>query len=223
MHRRIKTTNMTKLSTTTNKIKKKNPGHAKTLSRAAKKLSLTAKMASFCAEFMLDKNATAAAIRAGYNPRNAHGIGFNLLRHPCVKEEIARLVELVIEDHVVTHQMITNELFKIAFSDFNDFVEVVDVGTGEDKQQTVVFKPTSALKKGNGRIIKTLEIGRKGIKLQLNSKEQAIDMLARHVGYFGVDNSQKRPDGVLLYIPDNGRGDIKPADDDNKEQPTPGH
>jgi len=169
---------------------------------------LTDKQAAFCREYMLDKNATKAAIRAGYNERNAHGTGFKLLSHPAVKKELERLVNEDIADYKITHQMITNELAKIAFSDMNDFVTLVETGKGDSKVQTIEFKPTAATSKGNGKIIKTLKIGRRGIELELHSKGQALEMLAKHVGYFGVDNSQKSNGGVFIYVPDNGRGDV---------------
>lgn len=205
---------MTKISTTTNRIKKKAPGNAHKLPVAGKIRKLTERQKDFCREFMIDKNMSAAARRAGYNARNAHGMGFNLMQNPLIKAEIERLMGEVIEEAKVTHSMITAELMKIAFSDFNDFVELSGSGSG----QTVVFKPTSALAKGNGKMIKTLEIGKRGIKLQLHSKEQALDMLAKHVGYFGVDNSQKTPQGVLVYLPDNGRGDVVPPEEETNKK-----
>ena len=43
---------------------------------------LTAKQDTFCREYLLDLNATAAARRAGYSARNADKIGSELLGKP---------------------------------------------------------------------------------------------------------------------------------------------
>jgi phage terminase small subunit len=55
---------------------------------------LTAKQAAFVREYLLDLNATQAAIRAGYSPRTAYSIGQENLKKP----EIARAIETAMEE-----------------------------------------------------------------------------------------------------------------------------
>jgi phage terminase small subunit len=50
---------------------------------------LTAKQAVFVKEYLIDMNASAAAIRAGFAPNNASVIGHQLLRKTLVAEKIA--------------------------------------------------------------------------------------------------------------------------------------
>jgi len=54
-------------------------------------VSLTAKQEMFCKEYLIDLNATQAAIRAGYSEKTAHSIGHENLSKPEIQE---RLVEL---------------------------------------------------------------------------------------------------------------------------------
>lgn len=50
---------------------------------------MTAKQKRFCDEYLIDLNATQAAIRAGYSERNANNIASENLAKPNIKEYIA--------------------------------------------------------------------------------------------------------------------------------------
>jgi len=52
---------------------------------------LTAKQAAFVAEYLIDLNATQAAIRAGYSEKTANVIGPENLAKPCISEAIAEV------------------------------------------------------------------------------------------------------------------------------------
>jgi phage terminase small subunit len=51
---------------------------------------LTAKQAAFVREYLVDRNATQAAIRAGYSDKTAHQIGAENLRKPEIAAAIAK-------------------------------------------------------------------------------------------------------------------------------------
>ncbi len=53
---------------------------------------LTDKQERFCKEYIIDCNATQAAIRAGYSPHRAHVTGANLLANRKVSARIAELM-----------------------------------------------------------------------------------------------------------------------------------
>lgn len=52
---------------------------------------MTSRQEMFCREYMLDLNATQAAIRAGYSKKTASRIGPELLGKPCVASRVAEL------------------------------------------------------------------------------------------------------------------------------------
>ncbi|MBO5000034.1 MAG: terminase small subunit [Bacteroidaceae bacterium] len=54
---------------------------------------LNAKQKRFCDEYLIDMNATQAAIRAGYSPKTAGGIGSEYLRKPQIKAYISERME----------------------------------------------------------------------------------------------------------------------------------
>lgn len=49
---------------------------------------LTAKQQRFCDEYLIDLNATQAAIRAGYSKKTAYSIGVENLKKPEIKKQI---------------------------------------------------------------------------------------------------------------------------------------
>ena len=84
-------------------------------------MALTEKQKQFVAEYLIDLNATQAAIRAGYSKKTADRIGPELLGKTCVSnalkvamDERARRVE-------VTQDMVAEELRKIGFADAADY------------------------------------------------------------------------------------------------------
>ncbi len=56
-------------------------------------MALTAKQKRFCDEYLIDLNATQAAIRSGYSPKTAEIIGFENLRKPGIAEYINKRME----------------------------------------------------------------------------------------------------------------------------------
>lgn len=58
-----------------------------------RKPKLTPKQALFCKEYLVDLNATQAAIRAGYSKRTAQRIGSENLSKPLIAAEIQRLMD----------------------------------------------------------------------------------------------------------------------------------
>jgi len=71
----------------------------------------------FCQQYIVDRNATAAAIRAGYSRKNASSIGWQLLQKTTVKERVAVLAANVAAKVELTAQMVLDELRLLAFSD----------------------------------------------------------------------------------------------------------
>lgn len=53
-------------------------------------MALTDKQKRFCDEYLIDLNATQAAIRAGYSPKTAEQTASRLLRNVKVQEYIAK-------------------------------------------------------------------------------------------------------------------------------------
>lgn len=92
------------------KTKKKS---AKTLQKPLRKPSMTGKMMRFAQEYVIDRNATQAAIRAGYSERSAFAQGARLLRKDKVLQEIDRLTQELAEKTKLTAEAIVADLIEV--------------------------------------------------------------------------------------------------------------
>lgn len=75
---------------------------------------MTAKQRAFTVEYMKDKNATQAAIRAGYSEKTARSIGNELLAKPDIAQKIGELEEAARVKAGITVDTIVERLNSIA-------------------------------------------------------------------------------------------------------------
>ena len=85
--------------------------------KSTKPKKLTPKQERFCQEYVIDFNATQAAIRAGYSKKTAHATGQENLRKPIISETIAKSKAKLADTAGVTVEQITEEFKKIAFGE----------------------------------------------------------------------------------------------------------
>ncbi len=79
--------------------------------------ALTPKQQAFAREYLIDLNATKAAIRAGYSAKNADKIGSELLGKTRVKAEIQAAMDKRAEKVELTSERVLTEIGKLAFAD----------------------------------------------------------------------------------------------------------
>lgn len=84
---------------------------------------LTPKQEAFVSEYLIDLNATQAAIRAGYSQKNAGKIGPELLGKTRIAEAIHRAMEKRQERTEVTQDYVISKLKEIADKDASDYTE----------------------------------------------------------------------------------------------------
>ena len=73
------------------------------------------KQRRFCEEYLIDLNATQAAIRAGYAPKTAYSQGQRLLKDVEIAETITKLKSVQSERTGITADKVLEELSKVAF------------------------------------------------------------------------------------------------------------
>ncbi len=78
---------------------------------------LTGKQQRFCEEYLIDLNATKAAIRAGYSEDSAGAIGHENLKKPEIQEFISARQKELQEATGITQKRVLEEYAKIAFFD----------------------------------------------------------------------------------------------------------
>ena len=75
---------------------------------------LTIRQEKFLREYLTDRNATAAAIRAGYSSNTASETGSRLIRHPVIASKIDSETALVRRSSGVDSEFVVQELKKVA-------------------------------------------------------------------------------------------------------------
>lgn len=71
------------------------------------------KQLRFCEEYIIDHNATQAAIRAGYSPKSARTQASELLTKPNIQEKIQELAEKVSTEKIATAEEVLQHFTKV--------------------------------------------------------------------------------------------------------------
>lgn len=79
-----------------------------------KEEKLTAKQDMFCLEYLLDLNATQAAIRAGYAPDSAHAEGSRLLANVKVRSRVRELMDARRGQVLVDANFVVDNLIEVS-------------------------------------------------------------------------------------------------------------
>ena len=150
---------------------------------------LNERQKQFCDEYLIDLNATQAAIRAGYKEKTAYSMGQRLLKNVEIQREIQKKKDKRSERTEITQDMVLWELAAIAFADATDYVQVVQkLYLTEDGEE--VFLPDVAITETNEltaiqkKAIAGIKQGKNGIELKLNDKTKALELLGKHLGMF---------------------------------------
>ena len=91
-------------------------------------ISLTPKQSRFVEEYLVDLNATQAAIRAGYSKRSARIQGHENLTKPHIEAAISAAQQARSKRTEITQDMVVRELGMLAFSNMGDYMTVTEDG-----------------------------------------------------------------------------------------------
>ncbi len=153
-----------------------------------KTAKLTPKQARFVEEYLVDLNATQAAIRAGYSVKNADKIGPELLGKTRVAQAVAEAMQARSERTGVTIDRVVQELALIAFADMATYLKldggrVVRLDWSKlPPGATKIIQEITQEEHTGGRGHETGEVRR--TKFKLYSKLDALEKIARHLGMF---------------------------------------
>ena len=161
---------------------------------------MTPKQKRFCDEYLIDLNATQAAIRAGYKEKFAHTNAPKLLQNTTIKAKIDELMQERAKRTEITQDRVLKELAIIAFSNAADYAAVVDEETyveveGEwikllDDDGNPVMKRTvkpvltGSLTDEQKRALSVIKKGRDGFEVKPYDKVRALELLGKHLGMF---------------------------------------
>lgn len=150
---------------------------------ATRKGALNARQLRFIDEYLIDMNATQAAIRAGYSKKTAAEQGYDLLRHPQIAPAIAAKRQELSHKAGITVEAVMNELRRIAFSD----VRALYHDNGRLKMPHEMDDAAAAALAS----VETVEVSGADApplnvkKVRLWDKKAALETLLKHLGAAG--------------------------------------
>ncbi|HBO8949806.1 TPA: terminase small subunit [Pseudomonas aeruginosa] len=176
-------------------------------------MALTKKQRLFVDEYLIDLNATQAAIRAGYSPRRATEIGYQLLQRPEVAQAIQAAMAERSKRTEVEADYVIRRLREI------DEMDVLDILEDDGSFRSIRDWPRAWRQFLSGIEIAELFEGRgddrriAGVlrKVKWPDKLRNLELLSRHVGTESaaldlelkrLDVAKKRAELKLLENPD---------------------
>ncbi len=167
---------------------------------------LTPKQKRFVEEYLVDLNATQAAIRSGYSAKTAQAIGAENLTKPLIMAEIEAAQVRLSKRTQITQEMVLAELAKVGFSNLSDVtnwgMKEVAFGFTEDGKRLAAenigeaaviryvdapfVEPLDrdALAENVRAAISEVGLTKDGFKIKMHDKVGALEKIGRHLGMF---------------------------------------
>ena len=132
---------------------------------------MTAKQKRFCDEYLIDLNATQAAIRAGYSKKNANNIASENLAKPDIKKYIDERMAEKESELIATQDEVLKYLTSVMRgTSMSEIVVVEGVGEGKSRASRMEKAPDEKER------LKAAELLGKRYGLYTEKVEQAVDM-----------------------------------------------
>jgi phage terminase small subunit len=152
---------------------------------------LSARERRFLDEYLVDLNATQAAIRAGYSARSAKVLGHRVLHRPHVAAAVEAATAVRSSARGVDQERIVEELVRIGFANMADYVVPQADGTAyvdlsrlnRDQAAAITEITVEEYTRGRGELAR--EVRR--VKVKLADKLSALDKLMKHLGGYAAE------------------------------------
>ncbi len=141
---------------------------------------MNVKQKRFCAEYLVDLNATQAAIRAGYSPASAGSIGYELLKKPDIRARIDKGIAEQERRTGINADRVLRELGRIAFVSAPDLVNMDDAtlkeGASADDLAAIASVKVKTIPGPMGDGFER--------EIRLADKLKALELIGKHLGMF---------------------------------------
>lgn len=163
---------------------------------------MTKKQKLFVEEYLIDLNATQAAIRAGYSAKTAQEQASRLLSNVMVQGSIAKAMAERSKRTGINQDRVIQELARIAFVNPQNVIDSEDASVRENATEDDLACIQSVKVK--------MMSGEKGSSVErevrLNDKMKALELLGKHLGMF-KDKLELETDMDLNITIDYGKDD----------------
>ena len=143
----------------------------------AKTAKLTEKQQRFVEEYLIDLNATQAAIRAGYSAKTADAIGWENLTKPNIQQKIAEHMAECSKRTGINQDRVVLELARIAFVKMTDLVDShgrIKDGASEDDLACIESVKYKQSESETGSSVER--------EVKISPKLKALELLGKHLG-----------------------------------------
>lgn len=141
---------------------------------------LTAKQQAFVEEYLIDLNATQAAIRAGYSVKNAGKIGPELLGKTRIKNAIDKAMAERSRRTGINQDRVLRELAKIAFVNASDVINMDEATIRGDANR----EDTAAIASVKVKVIPGEDSDIVEREVKMYDKLKALELLGKHLSMF---------------------------------------
>ncbi len=147
---------------------------------AGKVGKLKGKRARFVEEYLLDLNASAAYLRAGYKSKNPDVLGHQLLSAPEISAAIQVMMAERSKRTEITADMVVRELAAIAFGAATDACTWGPGGVKLKSSEDLTGEQHAAI----AEISETTTKDGGSLRLKRHDKVKALELLGKHLGMF---------------------------------------
>ena len=140
-------------------------------------------------------------------------IASNLANVPAVRDRIAEIQTQLVTKTDITAQRVLEELAKIGFASYGDFLTVDENGRTNVDVSKLTKEQLAAISEMQ---IDTTEDGKQRIKVKLHDKRAALMDIGKHLGMFRDKIEVSGPDGGAIQV--KKRIDVNLLDQDERNQ-----
>lgn len=141
---------------------------------------MTQKQKKFIEEYLIDLNATQAAIRAGYSPNTARQIGSENLSKPVIQNAIDKAMAERSRRTGINQDRVIHEIAKLAFL---NPVDVIDMDEATIKGEAN-RDDTACIASVKVKVVPTDEGSITEREVKTYDKLKALELLGKHLGMF---------------------------------------
>lgn len=140
-------------------------------------MKLTPKQQMFIKEYLIDLNATQAAIRANYSKRTADRIGPQLLGKTCIAQAIQFEMDKRSKKLEITAERVLEEIAKMAFANIQDIYD-----------ENGILRPISELPREVAAAVQSVKVNLTEAcavqEVKLWDKKGTLELLGKHLKLF---------------------------------------
>ena len=167
----------------------------------------------FAAEYLVDLNATQAAIRAGYSAKTAKEQGARLLTNAHIQRAVQERRKEHQANTGLTVERVLTEAMRLAFFDIRKLADAegnpIPISQLDDDTAAAIQGLELATERSRGEDPVETVVR----KYKVADKNAAIERLFKHLGLFEKDNKQSNPgDAMTAFLADlSARGSRLPT------------